>query len=184
MTHRPLFRRLRLFGQDETASLSVEAVIVVPFLVWAFLGIFMLTDTFRALHANTVSTYSIGDALSRETEPVSASYIEGLNTLHAVMSRAQTGTQLRATMIHYDGATQSLKMQWSHATTGRTALTQATLSEVSARIPTLANGEAVIVVETWKAYAPTLVSFIGGLNIYDIVVTRPRFAPTVAWGTS
>lgn len=173
--------RLRRFGRDETASLSVEAVLVVPFLIWAFLGLFMLTDAFRAIHSNTVSTYALGDALSREKDPVNGAYIEGLNQMHALMARAQNGSEMRASMVHFDAGDNRLEVEWSYSTGTKSALTTATLNEISARIPTLANGEAVVVVETWVKYSPWLEYLVGPMDIYEIVVTRPRYAPTVAW---
>lgn len=173
--------RLRRFRDSETASLSVEAVLVVPFLVWAFLGLFTITDAFRTVHANTISAYTIGDALSRETDFVSPSYIEGLNDMHEIMTRSDGATDLRATLVHYDKNDQRYEVEWSYGTGDRTPLTTGSLSEIESAIPPLVHGEAVVVVETWMPYAPMVDYLVKDMEVYQAVATRPRYAPTIAW---
>jgi hypothetical protein len=175
---RRIAARLRI---GETGSLSVEAVLAIPFLLWTILGLFTLTDAFRAIHANTLSTYSLSDMLSRQTEYVTAADIEGLNALHEIVSRADGPTALRASVVYFDGNESRYEVAWSYATGERAALTDATLAEVEASIPTLGDGEAVVLVETWAPYDPLVDFLISDLEISDVVATRPRFAPTVAW---
>lgn len=181
MTSFPFLPRLRRFRDAEDGVMAVEAVVVIPFLVWSFLALFALTDVYRSQHANTTSSYTIVDALSRETEAVNAAYIEGLNNLHTQMTRARAATKMRATHVWFDGGDNQLEVRWSYGTGELPALTTATLSEISARIPTLSNGESVIVVETWMPYSPIVDYLVEDLNIYKLVVSRPRYAPTIAW---
>ncbi len=181
MTSSPLFRRLRRFRDAEDGVMSVEAVVVIPFLVWSFLALFALTDVYRSMHANTTSSYTIVDALSRETETVNAAYIEGLNDLHQQMTRARSETQMRATHVWFDGNDNRLEVRWSYGTGDIPSLTTGTLSEISQRIPTLVNGESLVVVETWMPYSPMIDILIDDMDFYKIVLARPRYAPIIAW---
>jgi hypothetical protein len=190
MTARALLRLvprcLRRFSRSERGSFSVETVMIFPLLIFAYVGIFTFFDAFRALNLNIRSSYTIGDMLSRETNPVGPDYIEGLNKIQALLSGSEYETILRVTVIRYDGDDDEIELVWS-AVDGGTGkhikkLKKNTLDEIEAQVPKMSHGDVNIVVETWSGFTPAF-----GIESYyfeHLVVTRPRFAPQLVWSNS
>lgn len=177
----PIPRFLRRLCDDERASISVEAILVVPFLVWAFLGVFTIADGFRTLHSNVVSSYSLADGLSRETEPIDAAYLDGLNRLHRILTRTRGETDVRITVLRQNRSGRMPDIEWSHAAGTHQPMTNADLSAVIDQIPELGDGESVIVLETWNGFTPLTSYLLDPLEFHSLVVTRPRFAPQLLW---
>ena len=50
-----------------------------------------------------------------------------------------------------------------------------------ARLPKMADGETLILVETKSVYNPPLNVGLGDLDIETFIFTRPRFAPQLVW---
>ena len=47
MTSKSVFSRLKAFGRNDAGSVSVEAVIMFPILLWAFAAMFVFWDAFK-----------------------------------------------------------------------------------------------------------------------------------------
>ncbi len=177
----PIPRFARRYLRSESGSMSLEAILVIPFMVWTYIGLYSVTDAYRTAHENVVSTYAIGDILSRQEDEISPEYLAGLNKMHKIMTRAKSDTDLRVTVVNYNFVRNRYEVQWSYATANKEIRTTDTISEISAKIPTLANGESVVLVETWMKFIPISSFLMGGFEFSDATVTRPRYAPTLAW---
>ncbi len=176
---------LRRFRRSERGSFSVETVMIFPLLIFAYVGIFTFFDAFRALNLNIRSSYTIGDMLSRETNPVGPDYIEGLNKIQALLSGSDYATILRVTVIRYDADDNEIELVWS-AVDGGTGkhikeLKTSTLEEITAQVPVMSHGDVNIVVETWSGFTPAFAFGIDAYYFEHLVVTRPRFAPQLVW---
>ncbi len=81
--------------------------------------------------------------------------------------------------------TRVLRRDWSRATDGVQRLTNTDLNTTyRSQIPLIARGERVIIVETRMHYTPPIAANIAGVterDLYDITMTRPRFAPQLCW---
>ncbi len=171
---------LRRFFREETGVLSTEAVLILPLLMWGYLGLFTMFDAFRLQNINVRAAYTISDMLSRETEDVTPDFLAGLNSIFALLIRSPYPTVLRVTVVRYDEANDDMILVWSHVaggTGGKVPITEATMDEFDNRIPVMANAATGIVVETWGGFVPMLNIGIDAQYFENFVVTRPRFGP-------
>lgn len=180
---------LKRFARDEDASLVAEAILVLPALVWWYVGIMVFFHGYEARNVNLKAAYTISDMLSREDGNVNAAYMEGLDNIFDYLTAGHgTNGRIRVTMVrcsdNCDGTDEQrvLRTDWSYATDNMTALTDADMSDYKDVIPLTKLGDRVILMETWVDYEPAWEKV--GLNVSEFhnqVVTRPRFLPQIKW---
>lgn len=177
-----LFRRLKAFATDTRASMSVEAVMILPILLWAYAGMFVLFEGYRALGTNTRAAYTIADYLSRERNHVTPTYMTGLNDLLDILTQSPHPTVLRVTVVKFDNDTGEHLLEWSRSTkAGIPDITEGTLDEIVAHLPMMSSPGVAIVVETWMAFEPFMNIALDSFYFEALVVTRPRFAPRLCY---
>jgi hypothetical protein len=174
---------LRRFVEDGSGVISVEAVLVVPFMIWAIFGVFTIADGFRTMHANVNASYALADALSRMTDPVDAEDVAGLNRLHRILTRASEGTSLRVSVVRQDADRQTPTLVDSLAAGNREPLTSAELQTLLDEIPPMGVGETLILLEAWSRFQPLTSYMLEPMEFRSFVVTRPRFAPQLVLET-
>jgi len=76
-----LTRKLRGFRSDERGYVTVEAMILLPVILWIFAACWVYFDAFRQQSVNQKASYTIGDMLSRETNYITPAYIDGTHEL-------------------------------------------------------------------------------------------------------
>lgn len=167
---------LRRFRRNTDGSMLVETVLMLPLLLWAVLALFVYWDAFRAQNTNIKATYTIADMVTRETDEIDASYIQGLNTVFRYLVATQEETNVRVSSVMWSEADQEYKVLWSSGTGGWPALSDGTLSSVEDKLPVMSDGDTVIVLETEQHYRPAFRVGISERTLPEIVVTRPRFA--------
>jgi len=180
---------VRRFARNESASLSVEAVLVLPLLLWGFLAIFVFFDAFRVKNLALKANYAISDLLSRETSVIDMDYIRGSERLYEFLTRVQTDAWLRVTVVHCTAdcaePERTLERDWSRATDDVPNLTNADImNHYEPIIPWIPAGERVIMVESSLLYTPPFSKAITGLgarSLTNVVMTRPRFAPQLCF---
>ncbi|MGR3504023.1 TadE/TadG family type IV pilus assembly protein [Pseudaestuariivita sp.] len=180
---RRLSRALRAYRRDERAGLTVEAVIVLPVLFWAFAAMFVFFDNFRAHSIAQKAAFTIGDMISRETEYVTNAYLDGAQSLLQFLSESAPGdTSLRITVIRYDAEEEAYGRVWSQVRgSAFQVLSGVDVSNLADDLPVMVDNEQLILVET-----NTRVRQIGNVGLLNdrvetFVFTRPRFAPQVLW---
>lgn len=175
--------RLRRFVHCEDGIMNaLDAALITPLILGCIIGVFSVTDAYRTIHQNVVSTYAIGDIVSRQADDVTPEFLDGLNTLHSMLTRAPERTSLRVSVIHYNYNRDKYEVEWSHAdSTDHVPRTTGTLSDITGKIPTLANGESIILVETWMRFTPISNFLIGSFEFSEATVTRPRYSSTISW---
>lgn len=170
-------QRIRRTIGDERGSFSVEAVLMFPMLVWAFMAMFVFFEGLRESNINLKATYTISDLLSRETELIDQNYLDGMNDVYAWLSRSANPVSMRVTVVRYDEANDRHVNIWSRGVAGQSNLTQEGINEtISPHIPIMADANSAIVVETWTTYDPIMDIGLAETDIYNIVVTAPRFS--------
>ncbi len=184
-------RALRRFLRGEEAGLSVEAVLVLPFMLWAFAALFSYFDVYRARSLAMKGNYAVSDLLSRETDPIDTAYLNGIEAVFTFITESDDESWIRVTPVHClsdctDPDTRVLQRDWSRATDGVDWLSNADVnSDYRDIVPMIASGERVIMVETRIAYKPPVGPAITGVtarDLRDTTFTRPRFAPQLCWG--
>lgn len=174
-------RRLRRFWKDETAAVTLEAVIITPVLALAFLGSFVIFDAFRTYNTSIKATYAVADILSRQTSTVFPADIEGMAEIFEYMVRNQGDAQLRATQIVYDENEDDNQhtVEWSYATNNKERLFTANLTNLEDRLPIMADEERILLIETFIPYRPAFSIGLGLMTFENFTVTRPRYAEKV-----
>ena len=177
------------FRRDEDASQSVEAVLVIPLLLWAFLASYTFFDVYRAKSLALKANYAISDLISRETNTMDMDYLLGAESVFEYLTHASPDPWVRVTVVYCDencgDSSRNLRVDWSKATDSLPTFSDAdVMSNLDPLIPWLAEDERVIIVETSVDYEPPFsqnLTGIGERTFVDIVMTRPRFASQVCW---
>jgi len=75
-------------------------------------------------------------------------------------------------------------VRWSQVRGGTVApLTNTTLAPLRTQLPSMTNGDIAILTESWVGYEPDYQVGIEPFTFYDLVVTRPRYAPQLCWNS-
>lgn len=181
----------RDFLRREEATLSVEAVLVLPFLLWAFAAMFAFFDVYHTRSLALKGNYAVADLLSRETNAIDMTYLRGTEDVFTYLTQGGSSAWIRVTPVRCqrrcdDAARRVLRRDWSRATDGEARLTNAQVNnDYRDVIPMMAQGDRVIMVETSVQYTPPINPVLTGVTareIYDITMTRPRFSPQLCWG--
>lgn len=167
---------------DEQGVVTVEFVIVVPMLFWAYLMTYVFSDAYRDRSLDVKASYTIADAVSREQAVITPGYIDTLYRLQAVMTgRPPEDLKLRVSAIKMVGTNPAPQLGWSQGRGGAAPLTQAGLDALSSRIPTFQTGETMVLVETWQDYVPGFDTLLSPVEFASFVPTKIRFAPQLCY---
>lgn len=173
--------RLARYFSSEQGTVMAEAVLVLPFMLWAYLGLFVYWDAFRSINRIQKASYTISDMVSREMVTINDAYITGMDS---VMERLIDGNQdvtIRVTSVTWSQTNQQFQVHWSRSTGGANlpALTTASLQSYKSKIPAMSDGDYVVIVETVVPYVPAFNVGISADNVSQFIVTRPRFVPKI-----
>lgn len=169
------------FIRREDGSVSVEAMIVLPAIFWAFLATFSIFETFRTYSTQQKAAYTIGDAISRETVPIDNDYLDGMKSLFDYLGMARGTTSIRVTSIRYDAGEDRFYRSWSQTRGSLLPLTDEDVRDWHDKLPVMPDGEYVLLLETSAEYDPPFKIGLEKRNINNFVFTRPRYAPRVCW---
>lgn len=178
------------FARDEEGVIALEALIIMPMMFWVFMSLFSIFDTFRTYSINQKAAFTIGDAISRETQPIDAAYLTGVWQMFDYLAQTRQPSSLRVTALRYDAGDARFEVDWSqsrgwahHLGNSDINSTAATSAEWVDRLPIIPDGERIMLVETWDRYDPPFKTGLEQQIIHNFVFTRPRYAPRVCWET-
>lgn len=177
-------RRLFSVLRKEDGSISVEAMLMLPLLIWCFLGAYVFYDAYRAQFVNAKASYTIGDILSRETNFITPDYMDSIFDLHQFLVARTTPVRLRVSVITYDAADDTYSVVWSENRGGGGTIDDAALTALVPAIPEMPDQGRAILVQTSMVYNPIYAAGIADMQFDDIVVSRPRFAGQLCWNAS
>ncbi|MEL7149436.1 MAG: hypothetical protein AAGK71_01815 [Pseudomonadota bacterium] len=174
--------------RDERGSFSIEAVLMFPMLIWAFMGMYSFFEGLRESNINLKATYTVADVLSRETEEIDMRYLNNMNTIYEWLARTDNDTMMRVSVVIWDEDSDQHVLYWSRGVNGREDLVQELVpTNVTPHVPIMADQASAIVVETWVDHNPIMLPVsdfwlfeVIGLGwepteIYNLVVVAPRF---------
>ncbi|MFT5342883.1 MAG: hypothetical protein ACI9BH_002099 [Paracoccaceae bacterium] len=173
--------RLRVFRAETDASVSVEFILVMPMLFWAFMASYVFFDGYRQSSINLKAAYTIGDLISRETDPINDNYLDSMYSLHRLLTHATSSTTLRVTVVRWNEDDNRFYRDWSESRGDIMPLTSAEVLLLNDKLPAMPNAERVILVETTNSFFPVYKVGLETLSLDNFVFTRPRFAPQVVW---
>jgi Flp pilus assembly protein TadG len=171
--------RLTRFRRDETASVSIETVMWVPFLVSVWVFLFSAGAAYNALIGNTNSAHAISDVVAWQTRVLTAEDLDGLNDLHGVISQAEAGTDVRVSTLRYDAEAESFALLGSITADTEPALTQQQVDSLTPKLPAVPDGDQLIVVETWLDHAPLSGILAASYRFHQVSTVRPRLAAQI-----
>jgi Flp pilus assembly protein TadG len=172
---------LRNFAHKEEGSVSLEVLIMMPVVFWVYAAMFTIFQTYQEYHVNQQAAYTIGDMISRETLPLDADYLDGVQELLNYMTNSKSSATVRVTSLQYDETTERFYLHWSRARGSQQAATNAEVADWTNRLPTMPDAEYIIVTETSTQYTPPFNIGLGEPNIQNFVFTRARYAPRVLY---
>lgn len=181
--------RLRHFLASTRGSMSMEAVIMLPLLAWAYVGMFTFFDAFRTRNTAEKAVYTVSDAITRVADGVDEDYLDGMKTLYDYLTFSAAPTTLRFSEVQWreddplddENENGAYYVTWSYGTNDQPSLTNAELAEMTDRIPKLNNGERLILVESDAKWNPVFNVGLPARSFDFFVPTSPRFATQVAW---
>lgn len=179
----------RNFASETRGSMSVEAVLAFPLLLWAMTATYTFFDVYKVQNTTYRANYTISDMLSRKTDAVNADYTDGLYKVFQYMTKVDPASSwIRVSVINCldDCGTDDrvLEFDWSQGVNGALGRVDDDLLTMVDIIPIFSKGDRLILVETSSDYEPpfsaALTSF-AARTIKTNVSTRPRFAPQLVW---
>ncbi len=174
---------LAAFRRDESGSIAVESMLMIPILIWCYLGTYVFFDAFRAQSTNIKASYTIGDNLSRETGYITASYMTSLFNLQALLLQTDEARGLQVTVYTYNVNNNTYAVRWSRGLGNLTAMTNSQLTAIRGILPVMPHGEIAILTRSRVNYAPDYEVGIDPFTFDEYTVTRPRFAPQLCWNS-
>lgn len=179
-----LKKALRRFKENETGTVIVELVIVLPLIMLWFVGSFVYFDAFKLFNTTQKATYTVADITSRINVFYDSDLAEFQALFEAMVSSKAGQTSLRissVTDVSSDPQTDDLKLEWSFATNTTTNFASSADLPVQS-IPKLAFGENVVIVETFYSYTPLFTGVGMSSKTYShLIVIAPRFTPFLAY---
>ncbi|TCO72866.1 TadE/TadG family type IV pilus assembly protein [Rhodovulum euryhalinum] len=185
---RALTSPFRRFARDTGGNMVIELLLVMPFFIWAILGIIVYFYGFQMKTLNLKGAYTISDLLSREMDddtPVTPTYIAGLDDVFNLLTNTPDKMgRLRVTLVtYYDnsksgGSSRDLAIDWSCGTDGIAPMTLGQLEAIyDENVPMMPPAERAIIVETQVLYRPPVWFGVFPSTMDSFVVTRLRFVP-------
>lgn len=178
---RTLMPRLHRFARDTRGGVSVEFVLVMPFLFWAYMATYIYFDGFRQSAQNLKAAYAIGDMISRETEAINDNYIDSMVNVLQLMTRSQSQIKLMVTVVRWDETDQKYYVDWSANRGFAAAHSNGDMMDLADKLPVMPDNERVILIETESSYVPIFDIGMGEQNLDNFVFTRPRFVNNICW---
>ncbi|MCB2130329.1 MAG: hypothetical protein KDE03_14980 [Rhodobacteraceae bacterium] len=174
---------VRRFGEDRRGSMPTEGVIAATFLIWWYAASFQIFDAYKQKNINLKAAYTVADLISRvpAEESVDEAYINGLNTLFDYLTFSRVPTWLRVSSVFWNDDTGQYNVGWSLATGAAIGYDNVTIQNQAYRIPILATGDYIIIVESNMAYEPIFNIGINAQWYTTFIPTRPRFASCVRY---
>jgi Flp pilus assembly protein TadG len=176
--------RLSAYRKDESGSAVVEASIAVPIILLAFAAAYEFFELYRFQGAREKAAHTVADMLSREQSPVNDTYIDNAKILFDTISNDDGVNQMRITVIKYLEGTDTYDVSWSEVRGqgSMSAMTTTDAQAARATLPSLRDGEELILVETQSTYQAFFTSiFANGVSTDTRVFTSLRFAPQLCF---
>ncbi len=182
MTVSNLIKRFRAFLADQSASMSIEMVIVIPLLLFATTGGIAYWNAFNSNSRTAKVAYTLTDIMSRHTlvDNVDMAYLYNLQ--NKMLPNSVLKRRMRISSICFEDG--QFQVMWSYSVSGTDVQTLPVLEAADVPIdlmPDVEPQDSVILVELYGTWSPRFLNV--GLDTMDWtnrLVTRPRFVKFIA----
>jgi Flp pilus assembly protein TadG len=173
-------RLLQRFGREEAGTLMAEAVLVLPFMLWSYLALFVYWDSYRAINTVQKAAYTVSDMISRERSAVTEAYLTGMDSIIEHMIDQDQDARIRITEISWSQLNNRYEVFWSRSPhNAMPQLTTASVAALANRLPAMADGDHLVLLEVEVNYKPSFNVGIDPQTLKQFIVTRPRFLPRI-----
>ncbi len=177
-----LSRRVKAFRDDETGTGSLELAFMVPVLAVITFGLITFFTAFKAKTQATRATTVVADMVSRETNPITPAYLDGLSGLMDTLIETDATPEYRLTAFTWNKNYNEYRVRWSKNDSSHGNHNKESLNLVADRLPDLKHGQRAILVETWVDYEPmNNISMKDDTTFENLLVAAPRFVPQLCW---
>lgn len=174
--------RFEAFRDETGGTVSVEFIVMAPIVFWAYASMFSWFDAYRQVGVHEKAAFTIADMISRETDPLDRDYINATRDMVQFLTRSEKKPDLRISVIRYVESRDQFRLDWSQKRGGIARLRNTDVRNWHDKLPSLVNGERIILVETRIDYEPPfLYGLIGENELATFVFSRPRFAPQICY---
>lgn len=174
------------FFRREDGVMAAEVILTFPVFAFCTIGLYTYWDAFRSLNTAQKASYAISDMITREGRPVNEAYLRGLHDVMQYMVGPELPVQMRFSSITYSGVREQYEIVWSRSPHNEmVTLTTETLQAKVDDIPTLADGDSIVLLETFVDFTPAFgetpayFMHVGDQEFENFIVTRPRFVPRI-----
>lgn len=171
------------FRKSEDGGLSIEAVLSVPMIVWCILATFVFWDGFKTINSTQKATYTIADLMSREPTAIDSNYLASMHEMFDFLSSSAGDNRLRVSVVWMsedpDTGIKTLNLDWSHGVGGFDCLKD--LDDIRDRLPDMAGGDSLIVVEGIQEWSPSFGVGLGDYRFRQFGIARSRVQPRLTW---
>jgi Flp pilus assembly protein TadG len=170
---------IRRLVHDREGVAAIEFAILAPLLLALLMGTVTIFDLFRMSQTVEKATFTAGDILSRQST-INAAYLQStFQTLTALVGGDATQMSMRVTSIKRTLSTYSV--DWSKVN-GRAVPLLTTPTIPTDRIPDIADGDSIIVIDTFVPHR-SIFSIAGfdAVTFNSMSVYRPRFTSSIAF---
>lgn len=199
-----IMKNIKNFAENTKGSVAVEVAIVLPLLLWALAAMAIFFDVFRTKSIAEKASFTISDALSRETNAITPDFVTNTRLLFDEMVGVQTpdevadggeslipeevlaqASSMRISVITWNEDEAEYELEWSKVRGEEyVEYQQADMTNIASALPNMADQDTVIVVETHMTYSTSLNVGLGDRDIETFVFTRPRYAPQLVFDAS
>ena len=182
--HARVSRRMHGFASDQEGTVAVEAVVMLPLILWAFCGLFVFFDAYRQTAISQKAAYTISDMISRETADIDNDYLDGIYSMLNFLTRSGQERRMRVTLVRYDADDGRYHVQWSQTRGTMDPLDDDTVNGWTDKLPVMVDEERLTLVETRTVYEPPFNVGLNQQTLESFVFTRLRFAPELYFDPS
>ncbi|XDA96909.1 hypothetical protein AB1M95_12320 [Sulfitobacter sp. LCG007] len=176
--------RIARFSRGQDGSIAIEAVIILPAIFMALMVMLSTFDAYRQHAINQKAAYTIGDLISRQTTPMDSQFLIGARSLFDYLTRSSQPSSIRVTSVGWDADSGQFALDWSRSVGAKPQATSEDVREWKDRLPAMAEGDYITVVETWSEYDAPFSIGLQDEDIVNYIFTRPRYASPVHWSGS
>ena len=172
----------RDFLRDTRGLVAVEAIILLPLVIWLYVAMFSFFDMLRMKSVNQKAAFTIADAYSRETLKIDDTFVDSTFRLFGQLTRT-INPALRISVLSYDEDTDKYSVSWSEkrGTDSAVALSDNTVNQMRSTLPIVASGDEFILLETWNDYKIPFKIGMDDFRLKSLVFMNPRFADQLKW---
>lgn len=175
------FARLVDFSTEQDGVAAVEFALILPFLLFLFLGSIEASSLITVDRRVTVISGTVGDLVARTDGNLSNTTMTDyfLASQNIIFPYGTTGLEQVVSLISVD-ASGNTSVVWSCAHNGGTKRTATSSYDLPVKMNELARGGWVVASETAYAYRPVLgIVFTDAINLHRESFYLPRYEEAI-----